>query len=427
MPFRIALSGLAAASTDLEVSGHNIANAATNGFKQSRAEFADIYATSIQDVSATSAGRGVRVSRVSQQFGQGNIDFTSNNLDLAINGEGYFVLEDMAGNVSYTRAGAYTTDRNGYVVNHNGDRLQVFAPVGSSFTDFNTGETIDLQLPTLSGTPSATNTVDAAVNLSASETQPILTFDPTNGETYNHSTSTTVYDSLGASHTMTVYYVKTAAPGEWDAYTYVDGTTLANNVTPSGVAYPPVAPEPARLTFDSAGALVPSVGDVSATGTVSYTAYPPGGGASAVNLTFDYANSTQYGTDFAVNNLTQDGYTAGRLSGVDIDNTGVVFARFTNGQSLALGKVAMAKFNNPQGLRQLGVTSWAETFTSGDVQLGEAGTSSFGLFQSGGLENSNVDIAEQLVNLITAQRNFQANAQVITTADTVTQTIINIR
>jgi flagellar hook protein FlgE len=427
MPFRIALSGLAAASTDLEVSGHNIANAATNGFKQSRAEFADIYATSIQDVSATSAGRGVRVSRVSQQFGQGNIDFTSNNLDLAINGEGFFVLEDVAGNVSYTRSGAYTTDRNGYVINHNGDHLQVFAPVGDSFTDFNTGETIDLQLPTLSGSPSPTNTVDAAVNLSASETQPILAFDPSNGETYNHSTSTTIYDSLGAAHTMTVYYVKTAAPGEWDAYTYVDGTGLANNVTPNGVAYPPAAPEPASLTFDSAGALIPSTGDVSATGTVTYTAYPPGGGAAPIDLTFDYANTTQYGTDFAVNNLTQNGYTAGRLSGVDIDNTGVVFARFTNGQSLALGKVAMAKFNNPQGLRQLGDTSWAETFTSGDVQLGEAGTSSFGLFQSGGLENSNVDIAEQLVNLITAQRNFQANAEVITTADAVTQTIINMR
>ena len=181
MPFRIALSGLAAASTDLEVTGHNIANAATNGFKESRAEFADIYATSIQDVSSTSAGRGVRVSRVSQQFGQGNIDFTSNNLDLAINGEGFFVLEDAAGNVSYTRAGAYNADRDGYVVNHNGDRLQIFAPVGSSITNFNTGETRDLQLPTLSGSPSATTDVNAAVNLSAAETEPAMAFDQSRG------------------------------------------------------------------------------------------------------------------------------------------------------------------------------------------------------------------------------------------------------
>ncbi len=339
MPFRIALSGLAAASTDLEVTGHNIANAATNGFKESRAEFADIYATSIQDVSATAAGRGVRVSRVAQQFGQGNIDFTSNNLDLAINGEGFFVLEDAAGNVSYSRAGAYTTDRNGYVVNHNGDRLQVFAPVGNSFTDFNTGETVDLQLPALSGSPSATTAVDAAMNLSAAEAMPALAFDPSNGETYNHSTSTTIYDTLGTAHTMTMYYVKTAAPGEWDAYTYVDGTDLANNVTPNGVAFPPAAPTPARLSFDAAGALIPGVGDVSATGTVSYTAYPPGGGAADIAMTIDYARYDPVRHSvFAVNNLTQNGYTAGRLSGVDIDNTGVVFARFTNGQSNGSGQ-----------------------------------------------------------------------------------------
>jgi flagellar hook protein FlgE len=424
MPFRIALSGLAAASTDLEVSGHNIANAATNGFKQSRAEFADIYATSIQDVSATSAGRGVRVSRVSQQFGQGNIDFTANNLDISINGEGFFVMEDVAGNVSYTRAGAYNADREGYVVNHSGDRLQVFAPVGDSITDFNTGETMDLQLPTLSGQPSATTEVDAAVNLSAAEVVPIAAFDPTVGETYNHSTATTIYDSLGTAHTMTLYYVKTATPGEWDVYAYVDGTDPANNLIPTGGGAPPAA---ARLTFDTAGALITGAGDVSATGAIDYDPYAPGGGAADIDLSFNYLNATQFGSEFAVNNLTQNGYTAGRLSGVDIDNTGVVFARFTNGQSMALGKIAMAKFNNPQGLRQLGETSWAETFTSGDVQLGEAGTSSFGLFQSGALESSNVDIAEQLVNLITAQRNFQANAQVITTADSVTQTIINIR
>ena len=166
---------------------------------------------------------------------------------------------------------------------------------------------------------------------------------------------------------------------------------------------------------------------VDAQGRFTLAAWTPPNGADPVNLNFDYATTTQYGTDFGVNDLTQNGYTAGRLSGVDVDNSGVVFARFTNGKSTALGKVAMAKFNNPQGLRQLGDTSWAQTFTAGDVQLGEPGTSSLGLIQSGALENSNVDIAEQLVNLITAQRNFQANAQVITTADTITQTIINIR
>ncbi|WP_275096769.1 flagellar hook protein FlgE [Sedimenticola hydrogenitrophicus] len=428
MPFRIALSGLDAASTDLQVTGHNIANAATNGFKQSRAEFADIYANSIQDVSTTSAGRGVRVSRVAQQFSQGNINFTASNLDLALNGEGFFTLADSAGNVSYSRAGAYTVDRDGYVVNHNSDRLQVFAPIGSSTTNFNTGSTTDLQLPTLSGAPSATTSANVAVNLDVSGTATAATtlFDPTIPTSYDSSTSTTVYDSLGSPHTMTMYYRESdTVANQWHVYTAVDGSivtpTTNSTAAPSSATYPS-----ATLNFNTSGALTTGSGSVSATGTVAYNAFPVAGAAD-LNLTFDYNNSTQFGSAFAVNNLTQDGFATGRLSGVDIDNSGVVFARFTNGQSSALGKVALAKFNNPQGLRQLGDTSWAETFTSGDVQMGEAGTTSFGLVQSGGLENSNVDIAEQLVNLITAQRNFQANAQVITTADTVTQTIINIR
>jgi flagellar hook protein FlgE len=423
MPFRIALSGLDAASTDLQVTGHNIANAATNGFKQSRAEFADIYANSIQDVSTTSAGRGVRVSRVAQQFSQGNINFTASNLDLALSGEGFFVLKDTAGNASFTRAGSHTVDRDGYVVNHSNDRLQVFAPVGDSITDFNTGSTVDLRLPTLSGEPQATGGIEAAVNLDSSETAPTVAFDPAVATSFNHSTSTTVYDSLGAPRTLTMYFVKTATAGEWDAYAYMPDNSV-----------PPVSTQVGTdtLQFDSAGGLTaPATGLVSLTGlaaTLGLGANDGQYGTTVSNqIDIDFSSATQFGSSFSVNNLTQDGFAAGRLSGVDIDNSGVVFARFTNGQSSALGKVALAKFNNPQGLRQLGDTSWAETFTSGDVQMGEAGTSSFGLVQSGGLENSNVDIAEQLVNLITAQRNFQANAQVITTADTVTQTIINIR
>ncbi|MCB1759833.1 MAG: flagellar hook protein FlgE [Gammaproteobacteria bacterium] len=438
MPFRIALSGLDAASTDLQVTGHNIANAATNGFKESRAEFADIYATSIQDVSATSAGRGVKVTRVAQQFSQGNLDFTSNNLDLAISGEGFFILHDSTGNVSYSRAGAYSSDREGRVVNHANESLQVFEPIDAQGTRFNTGSTIDLVLPTLSGTPQATSDVDAALNLSAVETPPTIPWpsgttvttdplynaatDPTfesnvTTDMYNHATSTTIYDSLGNAHRATMYYIKTANSGEWQSYTYLNGTLASG----------PQADGSALLQFQPSGALDTTAGSVNPQGQLTLNAWTPGNGADPVTLTFNYANTTQYGTDFAVNDLTQDGFTAGRLSGVDVDNSGVVFARFTNGQSTALGKVALAKFNNPQALRQLGDTSWAQTFTSGDVQLGEPGTSSLGLIQSGALENSNVDIAEQLVNLITAQRNFQANAQVITTADTVTQTIINIR
>ncbi|HEB97665.1 MAG TPA: flagellar hook protein FlgE [Sedimenticola thiotaurini] len=427
MPFRIALSGLDAAATDLEVTGHNIANASTNGFKQSRAEFADIYATSIQDVSATAAGRGVKVSRVAQQFGQGNLDFTANNLDLAINGEGFFIMHDGGGNVSYSRAGAFSVDRDGNVVNHANERLQVFEPIDTVGSRFNTGSTVDLVLPTLSGAPSATDRIQTSLNLSSFETPPTVAWpgppanDDENNVTtdmYNHATSTTIYDSLGTSHRATMYYVKTATPGEWQVYTYVDGTLAEDDG----------ANDYSTLVFDASGRLDVTAGDVNAQGQLTLSPWnDAGNGSDPITLTFDYFHTTQYGTDFAVNELTQNGYTAGRLSGIDVDNSGIVFARFTNGQSQALGKVAMARFNNAQGLRQLGNTSWAETYTSGDAQLGEAGTSSFGLIQSGALENSNVNISEQLVNLIEAQRNYQANAQVISTADTVTQTIINIR
>jgi len=433
MPFRIALSGLDAASTDLQVTGHNIANAATNGFKESRAEFADIYANSVSDVSTTAAGRGVRVTRVAQQFSQGNIDFTANNLDLAINGEGFFVLEDTSGNITYTRAGAYSADREGNVVDHAENRLQVFLPDGTG--GFNTGSTADLQLPLLSGSPSATTTVTSSLNLDPTTTAIAATtgFDPTQPTTYDNATSTTVYDSLGVAHTMTMYYREHPTTANswlvWSTVLDTDGTTVlpldpttgASTAAPASAGYPA-----AVMTFDTSGALVPSVGSVDANGDVAYNAEAITG-AAALSLTFDYSDTTQYGSSFAINDLTQDGYAPGRLSGVDIDNSGIVFARFTNGQSDPLGMVALAKFNNQQGLRQLGDTSWAETFESGDVQMGQPGTSSLGLIQSGGLENSNVDIAEQLVNLITAQRNFQANAQVITTADTITQTIINIR
>ncbi len=423
MPFRIALSGLDAASTELEVTGNNIANASTTGFKQSRSEFADIYANSIQDVSATTAGRGVRVVRVAQQFSQGGIDFTSNNLDLAINGEGFFIMADGAGNTSYTRAGAFGSDRDGYVVNHAGDRLQVFEPIGSS-GNFNTGSTSDLQLPSLSGPPSATDSLITSLNLNATEEVPGVAFSPTNAESYNHSTSTTIYDSLGSAHTQTMYFRK-AAPNSWEIYTSVDGAIVPLTAAEAG---PPAVPavEPVVVNFDNAGVIIPSSGDINATGEVTLSPHPVAGAAD-LNLSFNYSSSTQFGGTFDVNELSQNGFASGRLSGIDIDGTGVVFARFTNGQSTELGKVAMARFANPQGMRQLGDTSWAETYTSGDPSIGEAGTSSFGLMQSGALESSNVDIAEQLVNLITAQRNYQANAQVITTADTVTQTIINLR
>jgi flagellar hook protein FlgE len=400
MPFAVALSGLNAASSDLSVTANNIANANTTGFKSSRAEFADVFAVGAQDI-----GNGVSMSSVSQQFSQGGVDFTDRGLDLAISGEGFFTMRDR-GVITYTRAGAFGVDRDGYVVNSQNQRLQIF-PVANNGT-FNTGTLSDLQLATVDSPPQATTRTEFGVNLPANAfVPPVPVFDPANASTYNHSTAVTIYDSLGATHTTTAYFVKTATPNQWDVRFYVDGTAVGGANT---------------LTYSNLGVLTTPVG-----GSLTLPAYTPTTGAADITLTADLLNSTQYGATFGVNQLNQDGFASGRLSNIDVDSTGVIFARFTNGRSVALGQVAMSNFANSQGLRQLGNTSWGETFTSGDAVRGSPGTGSFGLIQSGALESSNVDLTQQLVNMITAQRNFQANAQMISTADQVTQTIINIR
>jgi len=400
MPFAVALSGLNAASADLNVTANNIANANTTGFKSSRAEFADVFAVGAQQI-----GNGVRLGAVSQEFSQGGVDFTDRGMDLAISGEGFFTLSDN-GVVKYTRAGSFGVDRDGFVVNSHNDRLQIFPPAGNG--TFNTGTLSDLQLQTSDSAPQATSTAEFGINLPANESPPpVAVFDPNNASTYNHSTAITIYDSLGATHTAIAYFIKTATPNQWDARFYIDGTAVGGANT---------------MTYSNQGTLT-----VPATGSFTLPAYTPATGAAPITLTTNVLSSTQYGSTFGVNTLSQDGFTSGRLSSIDVDTSGVVFARFTNGRSQSLGQVALSNFANPQGLRQLGDTSWGETFTSGDPVRGSAGTSSFGLIQSGALESSNVDLTAQLVNMITAQRNFQANAQMISTADQVTQTIINIR
>jgi flagellar hook protein FlgE len=400
MPFAVALSGLNAASSDLSVTANNIANANTTGFKASRAEFADVFAVGAQNI-----GNGVAMSSVSQEFSQGGVDFTDRGLDLAISGEGFFTMSDR-GVVSYTRAGSFGVDRDGFVVNSQQQRLQIF-PVASNGT-FNTGTLTDLRLATADSPPQATDRAEFGINLPANAPVPVVpVFDPANASSYNHSTAVTIYDSLGASHTATAYFVKTATANQWEARLYVDGTAV-------GGANP--------MTYSNLGVLTAPVG-----GGIVLPAYTPTNGAADITMTAEVLNSTQYGSQFGVNQLNQNGFASGRLSSIDVDANGVLFARYTNGRSEPLGQVALSNFANTQGLRQLGDTSWSDSFTSGDAVRGSPGTGSFGLIQSGALESSNVDLTEQLVNMITAQRNFQANAQMISTADQVTQTIINIR
>jgi len=430
MSFRTSLSGLDAASTELSVIGNNIANASTNGFKESRAEFVDVFATTFSGVSSNTPGSGVRVASVAQQFAQGNVEFTSSNLDLAINGEGFFILDD-DGSSAYTRAGAFTTDRDGYVVDSSGRQLQVFSPNDNG--TFNTGSLTSLQLVTSDSEPQATTAITAVLNLDATQVTPVTTlFDEDNANTFNHSTSTTVFDSLGNGYPATMYYVASdPTNGEWEVHTFVNNQKITPDVAGAGtddfftIGFGPQGDFQDITTTNTTGTGTTS--DTSLLSTISFEGLPIGNNSNPIALTFDYGATTQFGGDFAVNSLSQDGFASGRLSGLDIDNTGVVFARFTNGQSNELGQVGIASFANAQGLRQLGGTSWSETYASGDRVLGAPGTAGLGSIQSGALEASNVDIAKELVSLITSQRNFQANAQAITTQNEIQQAIINIR
>ena len=403
MTFRVAISGLNAAQSELAATANNIANSSTAGFKSSRVQFAELYSGS--GGGQSSVGSGVKVAGTDQQFSQGAINFTDNGLDLAISGKGFFVVGD-AESRAYTRAGAFKVDRNGFVVNASDQRLQVFPPRVEG--GFNTSTTADLRLTSGESAPSPTGRVDMTFNLPGNAQVPTKTpFDPADADTYSHSTAMTVYDSLGAAHTATVYLSKTGTANTWEKRLYIDGNPVGG---------------PQTLEYSDTGLLV-----TPATGELTYPAYTPATGAAPITLTYDLGASTQYGNAFSVSAINQDGYTTGRLVGVETDAEGVVQARFTNGRSVALGQIAIAQFASVDGLQTLGDTAWGETFASGTAMLSAAGTGGLGSIQAGALEGSNVDVTQQLVNMITAQRNFQANAKMISTADALSQTIINIR
>src|ERR1700689_4893604 len=402
--FNIALSGLTAASSALDITSNNIANADTTGFKSSQAEFDDVVSSSAVNLNTSSSGEGVQLLSSAQQFTQGDITTTSSPLDMALSGNGFFTLASPSGFV-YTRNGEFTEDQNGNVTTATGQFLQVYPPLTNG--GFNTGALQNLNLNTAQSAPVATSTGTVNVNLPSNDTAPTATpFDPTNPATYSQSTSTTVYDSLGNSYPATFYYTQTATPGLWDVNMTVNGTEVGGTQT---------------LQFSSAGTVT-----APANGQLTFAGFNPTDGAVPMSMTFNYSDSTQFGTQFGVNAITQNGYTTGQLSTVSVDSTGIVSAVYTNGRSTQLGQLAIANFPNPQGLQQLSDTEWAQTFSSGTVVQGTAGSAGFGTVQSSALESSNVDLTTELVNMITEQRAFQANAQVITTADQMSQTVIGI-
>jgi flagellar hook protein FlgE len=426
MSFTTALSGLNAAANNLSTTGNNIANANTTGFKKSRSEFVDVYASSIGGVSKTQPGAGVRVSEVAQQFNQGNLDFTDNSLDLAVSGEGFFTMAANPTDLKsliYTRNGAFRVNKDGLVTNTQGQALLAYAPNGKSVTDgFSQGVLKTVSINVGAGLPTATTNVDLKVNLDSNNAPPgNSTFDPTVPSSYNKQTSATVFDSLGVSHKLTTYFVAgpiTASPTrDWKVYHYITDDP-APPVSVDLVA-PPTGGT--TLTFDSTGKLtIP-------TGPVTLKSYQTGTSAADIDIKTNYLGSTQLSAAFSVDALKQDGLPAGRLTGIAIDKEGVIFARFSNGGSTPLGKVAMTRFPNPQGLSKLGDTNWAQSADSGEPIPGEAGSGNFGLINAGALEQSNVDLSAQLVNLIVAQQAYQANAQTITTENSIVQTILNIR
>ncbi|MEP4889986.1 MAG: flagellar hook protein FlgE [Aliiglaciecola sp.] len=460
MSFNIALSGVSAAQKDLDVTANNIANVNTVGFKESRAEFGDVYASSLLAAGNTKVGDGVLTQDVAQQFSQGSLQFTNTALDLAITGNGFFATtpEITSRDFSFTRAGQFKLDQDNFVVNSNGDNLMGF-PVNADGTSSSVAlsTTVPVRIPDSSGSPQQTTEVAPRFNLPAGDdAKDITLFDPDDPLTYNAATSITVYDSLGDSHVMTYYFMKdSAATNEWVVVNYVDDTAIdtagdtenvagtdPNNIAGS-VSLGADAVSGFRMQFSSGGDFIGiqnGDGTPVATGDVTTVQLgnPPltNGSDATQTITTNFAlevgsatadEPTQFASSFEVTSLEQDGLAVGRLTGIDIGPDGLVRATFSNGTSEPVVRVALARFANEQGLTQQSSTQWKESILSGEALAGEATTGTFGDINSSALEQANVNLTTELIDMIIAQRNFQANSRALEVNNQLNQTILNIR
>ena len=519
MAFQQGLSGLNAASKSLDVIGNNIANSSTVGFKASQAQFADIYATSLNGVSGNQAGIGVSVSTVAQTFSQGSITTSSNPLDIAINGNGFFrVYND--NEVQYTRNGQFTKDANNFIINAQGAQLTGY--LADSNGKITAGNPVPIQLDVSDMKPKETTTIATEINLDSNSTQPAtVPFDADDGTSYTKAIPTKVYDSLGNSHTLENYYVKTGtdANGEatWDVYQSIDGKEVTAALAASAAQTDP-ASIAARATYQTAVTAVPldatavqaaalayaqtagaavlaaattagastaqqaaisasfgsantatlqgltpdaidvAIGDTVAvppvkagslifttTGTLDKTAmlaatpsqavpftltlpvFPATGANTTIPISLDFTGSTQFATSSAEKLTTQDGYAGGSLSSYSPDTNGLIVGSYSNGQTRDLAQIVMANFADPNGLTPLGNNVWSESSASGTPTLGVPNTAGLGALQPSAVESSNTDLTAELVNMITAQRAYQANAQTIKTEDQILQTLVNLR
>ena len=417
MSFQQGLSGLSASSKNLEVIGNNVANANTIGAKSSRAEFGDMYASAI---TGNSIGIGVNLQAVTQQFNQGNITTTSSPLDLAINGSGFFEVSN-GSQTLYTRNGQFQADKDGFLTTNAGLKL-VGYPASKDGT-IRPGAAVPLQLPTAGVDPNGTGKITIEMNLDArkASTLPATTpqIDFTNAKTFNDATSVTVFDAKGQDVALTYYFQKSATD-TWNVYATANGASVkvdasGNPLPVTTINFPanggkPTAPL-GTVAFD-----IPSTTNAVGAATLPIT-----------GVALDLTGATQFGSGFGVTSMVQDGYAAGQLTSVSVEKSGVVMATYSNGQSKPAGQLELATFRNPQGLNPLGGNLWARSYASGDPTVGTPGSGNIGGLQAGALEESNVDLTGELVNMITAQRIYQANAQTIKTQDQVLQTLVNLR
>lgn len=496
MSFNIALSGVSAAQKDLDTTANNIANVNTVGFKESRAEFGDVFAASLLGGGKTKVGDGVLTQEVAQQFSQGSLQFTNTALDLAITGNGFFVTvpEQGSQDFTYTRAGQFKLDENNFVVNSNGDNLLGF-PVNASdgtSTSIALSTASPVTIPDSSGSPQATSAVSMRMNLPAAAAPlDANNFDPTNNNSFNSSTSITVYDSLGESHIQTFYFIKDAnAPSgnEWLVVTAVDNVFYDYTDNDGGApgagtsnspGNPPTTPADAssnvvgfgqtldtadtttgantttntgiwatRMVFNTGGDLTEiqsangvslptaTASDITLPTTIAMAAFSQNGADNTQTLQLNFnldptaqsaLEPTQFASDFEITSLEQDGLPVGRLTGIEIGPDGLVRATFSNGTSEAISRIALARFANEQGLTQVGNASWKESILSGESLAGEATTGTFGTINSSALEQSNVNLTTELIDMIIAQRNFQANSRALEINNQLNQTILGIR
>jgi len=439
-----AISGMNANGTALSVIGDNIANLNTVGFKSSRVDFGDVLSQSLTGVSGQSQiGRGVMVLGVTPLFTQGSFETTANGLDLAVDGDGFFMVND-GGARYYTRAGQFELDKNGFITNPEGLTLQGYlADAAGNIT----GTIGNMQIATTQSAANRTTMASLSLNLDATATVPTVAFtldangdgtsnDPGN---YNFSNTVTVYDSQGGAHQVSAYYVKTGVNAWAVHYAHEDpnnpGTLMEGGQTSGGAGFPPVgAAVTQALTFDQNGALINDnsttainfdFGAAVTTPQAINFNYGTGTGEAPAGSGFDM--STQFASAFAVTNLSQDGYASGSLKSVGITQDGIVTGVFTNGQTRTLGQVSLARFTSPTGLTKLGRNLFAETFDSGQPVVGMPSTSGIGRVLSNSLELSNVDLAEEFVRMISSQRGFQANSRIITTTDELMQELVNLK